>query len=328
MTPRVAVLGLGVMGRQHLRLLSTMEDVALVGACDASPEARASAEEHADVPVVAEWQGVLELDPDAVVNALPTGMHYEVTEALLRTGKHVLVEKPIAATVEQAAELARAAEEAGVILMVGNVERFNPAVQAMKDLVNAGRLGEVVHASARRVGVARPAIPHANVALDLAIHDLDVLAYVLGEDGRLLFAAGSAIGPNQLEDHMDIVVRYGATTAFVQANWITPIKIRRLAITGTRGYAEADYIDQSVRLYQSAPEMIRGMPWDFFAVSTESRAVTVPVTRREPLREELAHFLACLRAGSTPITDARTATKALALAIEATQAARGVGLRA
>lgn len=310
------------MGRQHLRILSELEETEVVAACDAS----SAADVAGDIPVVADWREVLELRPDAVVNALPTGLHFEVSRAFVDAGIHVLVEKPVATTVAEATELAAAAERAGVVLMVGHVERFNPLVETLRDLVRDGRLGRIVSVSARRVGVARPAIPHANVALDLAIHDIDVLAYLLGEDGRLLLSAGSTIGSNQLEDHVDVVIRYGETIASIQANWITPVKIRRLALTGTKAFVEADYIRQTVKIFETTPEVIKGMPWDFFAVSRESDGVEVTVPYSEPLRRELEHFLECIRLGATPLSDVRSATKALALAIEATHAARGMQL--
>jgi UDP-N-acetylglucosamine 3-dehydrogenase len=314
---RVAVLGVGMMGRQHLRILSSLERVVLVAACD---HAQQPERVHSlQIPLTSDWRDVLALRPDAIVNALPTGCHFEVTKAFLEAGIHVLVEKPIATTVPEAAHLEELAERNDVVLMVGHVERFNPAVQALRELVTAGRLGEIISAAARRVGVARPTLPHANVVLDLAIHDIDTLEYVLGHDGRLLMAATASLGPNHLEDHVDLVLVYGQTIACIQANWITPVKIRRLSFTGSKGFAELDYIDQSVRMYASVPRVIKGTPWDFFAVSKESDAIEVPVRRQEPLRLELEHFMSCVEKREVPRTNARSARRALALAIEATQ---------
>jgi UDP-N-acetylglucosamine 3-dehydrogenase len=323
-TVDVAVLGLGTMGRQHARVLADLAGARLVAVCDRAPEARAHAEAH--LPSVSwqtDWREVLAAGPGAVVNALPTGDHFEVTRAFLEAGVHVLVEKPIASTVAEAVELSRLARERGVVLMVGNVERFNPAVNVVKELVERGRMGEIVSVSARRVGVARPAVPHVNVALDLAIHDIDIISYVLGRNGELLMAAGAAMEPNRLEDHVDLVIRYGSTVATLQANWMTPVKIRRLSVTGTRAFLEVDYIEQLVHIYETVPEVVQAKPWDFFAVARESPASAVPVPRAEPLVQELAHFVECTRTGALPRTDADSATRALALAVEATAAMRG-----
>jgi UDP-N-acetylglucosamine 3-dehydrogenase len=318
----VAVLGLGVMGRQHFRVLSAMPGVALVGVCDRSPEATQWIRGRSGVRVFPGWRELLAAKPDAVINALPTGFHHHVTRAFLHSGVHVLVEKPLATSVRQAEDLAELASKRDVVLMVGHIERFNPVVRALRDLISAGRLGEVVSVTTRRLGVSRPALPHVNAVLDLAVHDLDVIAYLLGVDGRLLLATGVTLGSNQLEDHADLVVRFGAATASIQANWITPVKIRRISLTGTRGFAEADYLTQNLRLFTTAPEVIKGSPWDFFAVSRESEPIDIAVAHSEPLRNELQHFIHCIRAGCTPIADAASAIEALALANAATATMR------
>ena len=312
------------MGRQHVRVLSELDDVELVAAVDVSADARAHVEENLSVPTRDDWRTLLDDDAEAVVNALPTPDHYEVTKALLEAGKHVLVEKPIAVTPAEAEELVRLAGEADRTLMVGHVERFNPAVRAPRELLRGGDLGEPVTLATRRVGIARPVAPRTDVVIDLAIHDIDVAGHLLpDEQGRLVFASGRTLGANQLEDHADLVLRYGSTVAIVQANWITPVKIRRLSVTGTSGLAEVDYLEQSLRLYRGAPEVFEGPLWNFFAVARESNAIEVPVERREPLRAELEHFLQRVRSGDTDLAEARQAAQALTLAINATTIIRG-----
>jgi UDP-N-acetylglucosamine 3-dehydrogenase len=324
MNLRVAVLGLGNMGTQHLRVLSQTDGACLVGACDQSVEACRVAASHAGVSTFSDWESVLALRPDAIVNALPTNDHFEVTKTFLEAGTHVLVEKPIATSVDEAVTLTEIADSAGLLLMVGNVERFNPVVRAAKELIDSNRLGRIMSVAARRVGVGRPAVPRVNVALDLAIHDIDILSFLLGREGRLLLAAGAMMDANRVEDHVDLVFDYGGIVATIQANWITPVKIRQLMLTGTQGFAEVDYIDQTIKVYESAPQRIKGRPWDFFAVSQESEPLRLRVERREPLVEELEHFLACVRTGHRPLTDAESATKALALAVDATYSMRGL----
>jgi UDP-N-acetylglucosamine 3-dehydrogenase len=312
------------MGRQHVRVLSELDDAEIVAAVDASGEARDRVERNLAVPTRADWRTVVESDAEAVVNALPTPDHYEVTKTLLEAGKHVLVEKPIAVTAAEAEELVLLAGEVDRVLMVGHVERFNPAVRAVRDLLRTGELGDPVTLATRRVGIARPVAPRTDVVIDLAIHDIDIAGHLLpNEQGRLVFAAGRTLGANQLEDHADVVLRYGATVAIVQANWITPVKIRRLSVTGTAGLAEVDYLEQSVRVYRGAPEVFGGPLWDFFAVARESEAHVVPVERREPLRAELEHFLERVRTGDTGLAEARQAAQALSLALAATTLIRG-----
>jgi UDP-N-acetylglucosamine 3-dehydrogenase len=321
---KIGVAGLGSMGRQHVRVLSEMDGVDVVVVADADPAARQRVEEHAPVATVSDWGDLLEFPIDAVVNALPTPAHHEVTLALLEAGKHVLVEKPIATTPEQAEELVASADHHGRLLVVGHVERFNPAITRLQELLAAGGLGETVAISTRRVGIARPVAPATDVVIDLAIHDIDVCGFLLPEtQGRLAFASARALWGNQVEDHADLVVRFGQTVAAIQANWITPVKIRRLTVTGTEGIADVDYLEQSLRVYRGAPEVFSGPIWDFFAVARESEPEDVPVERAEPLRAELESFVAQVREGDISLVQARHASRALALAVEARDMIRG-----
>jgi UDP-N-acetylglucosamine 3-dehydrogenase len=313
------------MGRQHVRVLSEMPGARLVTAVDAAEEARARVEQNLAVSTTNDWRRALDRDVDAVVNALPTPDHYDVTRALLEAGKHVLVEKPIAVAADEAADLVATAARTDRVLMVGHVERFNPAIQAARRLLLDGAIGEPVTVAARRVGVARPIAPKTDVVIDLAIHDIDICGHLLPhEQGRLAFASGRALGANQLEDHADLVLRYGETVAVVQANWITPVKIRRLTITGTSGLLDVDYLEQSLRLFRGAPEVFEGPLWNFFAVARESNPEEVPVARYEPLRAELEHFVGRVATGDTSTDEARQSAQALTLAIGARNVIRGL----
>lgn len=312
------------MGRQHVRVLSELPDIEVVSAIDVSEEARRRVEEHVPVSTTDDWRAALDRSVDAVINALPTAEHHAVTLELLEAGKHVLVEKPIAAATSEAEDLIRAAERHDRVLVVGHVERYNPAVEMLAGLLREGVLGDVVTIAARRVGIARPLAPNTDVLVDLAIHDIDICAHLLpGSQGRLAFASARALWGNQLEDHTDLVLRFGDAVATLQANWITPVKVRRLTVTGTMGLADVDYIDQTVRLFRGAPEVFEGPLWDFFAVARESEPEDVPVERAEPLRAELSNFVNRVRAGDSSLTASRQAAQALALAVEARSVVRG-----
>jgi UDP-N-acetylglucosamine 3-dehydrogenase len=320
----MGVAGLGSMGRQHVRVLSEMDGIDIVVVADADAEARERVEQHAHVSSATDWRDLLEAPVEAVVNALPTPAHHEVTLALLEAGKHVLVEKPIATTPQQAEELVATADRHGRLLVVGHVERFNPAVTRLQQLIAGGEIGETVAISTRRVGIARPVAPATDVVIDLAIHDIDVCGFLLPEtQGRLAFASARALWGNQVEDHADLVVRFGQAVAAIQANWITPVKIRRMTVTGTEGIADVDYLEQSLRVYRGAPEVFAGPVWDFFAVARESEPEDIRVIRAEPLRAELESFVAQVRAGDTSLVQARQATRALAIAVEARDMIRG-----
>lgn len=316
---RVAVAGLGAIGRQHARLVSELPQFELVAVCDANPAAREELVDRLQVPAVDDYAELVKFEPQAVIIALPTSLHFEAATFFLNAGIHLLVEKPVAATIEEATQLAELAATSNTTLLVGHVERFNNGVRALKQQIEAGRLGQIISVVTRRVGIARPAAPNANVALDLAIHDVDVVRYLLDTPGEFLASGLSTIGDNQLEDHVDLVLRYGDVFCTVQANWITPVKIRRLSITGSKGTAELDYISQQLRVYESVPELIKGEPWDFFAVAKESSPVQVAVEKSEPLRAELSHFADCIAKGLPPMMPVDHARDALQLVIAASE---------
>jgi UDP-N-acetylglucosamine 3-dehydrogenase len=312
------------MGRQHVRVLSQLDGVEVVGAADISADARRRVEENSGVATTDDWRRFLEEPVDAVVNALPTADHHDVTAALLEAGRDVLVEKPIAVTVQEAESVLDLARRLDRVLMVGHVERFNPAVESLRQLLERGEIGDVVTLAARRVGIARPTAPRTDVVIDLAIHDIDICGYLLPQtQGRVAFAAGRSLPGNQLDDHADIVLRFGSAIAMVQANWITPVKIRRLTVTCSAGLADVDYLEQTLRVYRGTPQEFEGPLWNFFAVAHESTAEEVAIERAEPLRRELSHFVDRVRSRDTSIDDARHAARALALAVDASGIIRG-----
>ncbi len=219
----VAVVGAGNMGRHHVRNYAELPGAELVAVVDPDPaRARELAAEHGAVAyeTVAE---LLERSPEvaAVTVATPTITHRQIAGELLDAGKHVLVEKPIASTVEAAEELCARAAERGVVLAVGHVERFNPAVQELKRRLDAGMLGAPLSLVARRVGNMPPQIKDADVIVDLAVHDIDIFRYLLGADrpDEIFASAGRAIVTDRF-DFADIILRFGEVTCFLQVNWL------------------------------------------------------------------------------------------------------------
>jgi UDP-N-acetylglucosamine 3-dehydrogenase len=227
----------------------------------------------------------------------------------------VLIEKPIADTVENAKEIIEAAKRNRVKIAVGHVERFNPGVQRLKSMMKKGELGTITTVLARRVGVFPPQIKDANVIIDLAVHDIDVLNYLLGKTPiRIHAEAGKAL-INRREDYADILLKYDGINAFVQVNWITPIKIRSLAITGTKGYAEINYVTQKLVLYKSKYEK-EFETFDDIVRFAEPEIVKVKVRKSEPLKEELKDFISCIKSNKQPLVSGEDGLKALELALE------------
>ena len=214
-------------------------------------------------------------DPEIEVVSVcvPTTFHHDVVMEAIKHGKHVLVEKPIAFTLKEAEDMIAAAKEAGVILATGHVERFNPAVQKAKELIDNDVIGDIVSASAKRVGPFPPRIKDVGVTIDLAIHDLDVMNYLFDEDVIQVYGTmNSILEKCEFEDHAEIMINFkNESTGILEVNWLTPYKRRQIEITGTDGIISVDYIEQSIDVYGKF-------------------AQDIDIKHEEPLKEELRSF--------------------------------------
>jgi UDP-N-acetylglucosamine 3-dehydrogenase len=259
---------------------------------------------------------------DAVSVVVPTSKHEEVALEAIDSGKHVLVEKPLAQSAKCAERIVRRANRAGVNLMVGHIERFNPVVGKIKKLIDEGQLGKIVSISAKRVG------PYANVkndigvCLDLAIHDIDVMRFLTNDEVSEVYAKiGNSLCLNEDYASILLALRKG-TTGLIETNWLTPTKIRRLDVTGTKGYAELDYITQELHLFGSVLSnnyseyenltMTRGYP----------HMAKMKMEKVEPLKLELEHFIQSILSNTKPAVDGRIGIRNLEVALAAVKSAR------
>lgn len=319
---KYAVIGVGNMGKNHARSLHEMPEVELVAVADANRGAAESIAKSYGCKAFADYREMLDtIEVEAVSVCVPTSMHSEIAIECMRKGKHILLEKPIAPTVAEGRQLQRIAKECGVRLMVGHIERFNPAVQKVKEILARGELGKVVSIMARRVGVFPPQIKDANIAVDLAIHDLDIVNYLLDALPTEIASDKRRNHIEHREDSVEFFLRYPNAAAYVQANWITPVKIRKLNITGTDGYLEMDYISQKIQFYKSNYEKFRDIPGqidgfsDYVLKYMEPELVEISVAKREPLKEEIRYFINAVRQRADIDTD--FAINALDIALKA-----------
>jgi UDP-N-acetylglucosamine 3-dehydrogenase len=251
---------------------------------------------------------------DLVSIVVPTKFHEKVACDVIEKGVHLLVEKPIADSVEGAKKIIEKAKMRNVKLAVGHIERFNPAVQKLKEITDEGRLGEITSVIARRVGVYPPQIKDANVIIDLAVHDIDVINYLMGSEPNEIEAnAGKAL-INGREDYAEIFLKYGGATGFIQVNWITPIKIRNLSVTGTKGYAEMDYISQNLVLYESNYKKDFETFGDVVMFSKPNK-VEVGVDREEPLKLELLNVIEAVEQDKEPLINGEASLRVLEIAM-------------
>ena len=309
---RIGVVGLGAMGRQHVRVIRQLEQYELVAVVDPNPKARELVlREQPNVMEYAEPSDLFCSTVEAVVVASPTWQHGGQTELFVQHGLHVLVEKPFVLGMTDIDRLKQVLMTSEVTVLVGHIERFNPAVIALRAYLDTGGLGDLLSFSARRVGIARPSVPSANVIYDLAIHDIDVIQFITGRAPTVIGARGGLLPGNSLEDFVHLLLGYGPVAAAVEANWITPSKSRRLSVTGSGGFAELDYIRQEVFVHQGRTEQVGDGENLFSYISERGDPTRLQIDREEPLCRELLHFHDCIKGISQPGIAIEEAVKAV-----------------
>ena len=305
MTRKVAVIGVGAMGRNHARIYSELPDVKLVGVADPDTKIVEELARRYGTSAYTDYVRLLdEQKPDAVTVAVPTVDHLEVALQVIERGIHLLVEKPIAFSVEEGQQIIDAAEQTQVKLVVGHIERFNPAVIALKAHLANGELGRVFQIEARRQGPFPARVRDVGVVIDLAVHDLDVIRYVSGTEVTRVYAETERRIHSTHEDLLTGLVRLtDGVIGMLTINWLTPTKIRELYVTGERGMFRVDYLTQDLYFFENATAN-SGDEWDALRVLrgvSEGRMIRHVVNKKEPLRAEQEAFLAAVR-GESPVS--------------------------
>jgi UDP-N-acetylglucosamine 3-dehydrogenase len=289
---RVVLVGLGRMGRNHLRVLRETPGLELAAVVDAK------AEPPADLGAVPFHRSIAELsklDFDAAVISTPTATHHDVALEIIAMGKHLLIEKPIASTYAEGREILAAAQAKNVKLAVGHVERFNPAVRKLREIIREGTLGTPIHFSFTRVGgYPETVLTGNNVILDLAVHDIDVLRSLVGAV-KLEHSICHVTWREGVFDTAEIFFGAGTgASATVHVNWITPTKIRTIRVTGTRGVCFVDYMLQTCEVFGgSIFKPVEPSTTGFEQLQELYRTtdrIQFGVRKEEPLRAQAAQF--------------------------------------
>jgi predicted dehydrogenase len=306
------------MGMNHARVLSELDGAHLVAVADVDSARVEEARSTFGVRAHAGCQALLDGEKlDAVTIAVPARHHAAAALACLDRGLPVLVEKPIAGDLADAERIRAAARGAGLPLMVGHVERFNPAVQELKRRldVEANEAGQVLHISARRVGPFFRRERDVGVAHDLATHDIDVMQHLLGSEVEEVLATSRAGIRTEYEDAVSALLRFrGSTTGVVEANWLSPLKVRELYVLCERGLFVLDYIAQTVQFYTGED--------DEGVARRPPATATFPQPGEAPLRAELAAFLRVARGEEPPAVGVDEAIAALRVAEAIVESAR------
>ncbi|MFA5165754.1 MAG: Gfo/Idh/MocA family oxidoreductase [Candidatus Paceibacterota bacterium] len=313
---KVAVIGAGNMGKNHVRVYSELPNCQLVAICDINEDLARQFGEKYRCNYYQDFRQMLDSEElDAVSVVVPTKSHKAIAVEILKRKINCLVEKPIAFNIAEGQAIISAARASGALLSVGHIERFNPAVAKLLDLVEDGVLGSIISIEAQRVGPYVPKNRDTGVLIDLAVHDIDIINHLLKSGPQKVYSKGGRIVDEIFEDHAEIFLDYGKTSGYVQVNWITPLKIRRLRVTGSKGYAELDYITQKLFVCDTYYKVnVKKIGKEKLDTSGQRE---IPIKFREPIKEELKSFLDCVLKNKKPMVSGEEGLLALDITLKA-----------
>jgi UDP-N-acetylglucosamine 3-dehydrogenase len=291
----VGVIGTGFWGENQVRVLRQSSIADLVAICDANKDRAGEIGSKYGVQWFTQPEKLLRVPGlEAVTVCTPTQTHLKVGTLAIEAGKSLLVEKPMTGEQRSAEKLVRSAKKAGVKLLVGFIERFNPGVKTVKKMLKQRVAGDVIIASGRRVARWPVRIGDVGVVKDTAIHDIDAMRYLFEEEVSAVFARTGSLKRRAFEDYAEMLLRFDrGTTGFIDANWLTPRKVRTLIITGSEATINLDYITQEIMV-------------------ENSRGITKPFTPwAEPLKLELDNFLSTVKKGGDAAPSGEDALNAI-----------------
>ncbi len=297
---RLGVVGVGVMGANHARVLADLAGVKLVGIADSDPKQRELVAQALGCAGYADVDALIAGGVDAITIAAPTHLHRDLALTCIRHGVHILVEKPIASSVEEGRAIITAAERAGLTLMIGHVERFNPAVEAIKVAI---RDEDILSIAITRVGPFPPRMSNVGVVIDLAVHDIDLIRWFTDSD---IVEVQPQLS-NAIAEREDIALLQFRTAsgvlAHINTNWLTPFKARSVTVATRKKYIMADLLTRQVT------ECFGFQPDGSYSMRHLS------VGHAEPLRSELQAFVNAIRSGERPAVTGEEGVASLEIAI-------------
>jgi len=309
---RVGVIGVGNMGQHHVRVLSFLKDAHLVGVADVNVERGLEVASKYRVRFFEDYRELLPY-VDAVCVAVPTRLHYEVGMTCMRHGVHVLMEKPIAASISEAELLVNAAAEYDCILQVGHIERFNPTFLELQKVIQQE---EILALEAHRLSPYSQRANDVSVVLDLMIHDIDLLLELMAAPVVRLTASGTHASGSGYLDYVTATLNFAnGAIACLTASKVTHRKVRRLTIHGKNSLTEADFLNSEILIHRHSQKAEQVL------YRQDELVERVYTSNIEPLHAELEHFVHCVRGGNQPSVGGEQALKALRLATRIEQMA-------
>jgi predicted dehydrogenase len=284
----VGLIGLGMMGRHHARVVREVDGLRLTAVADATGDPHGVA---GDLPVLSGVAELIDAGVDMAVVAVPTAMHEEVAVALAEAGVHTLIEKPIAHSIEAGERLVRAFADNGVIGAVGHIERYNPALQSLRERMAAGDLGDIYQIATRRQGPFPARIADVGVVKDLATHDIDLTAWLAKSE---YVSVSAQVTLRSGRQHEDMVAATGklanGTITNHLVNWLSPMKERVTVVTGERGAFVADTLTADLTFYANGVVNTEWQSVANFRGVSEGDVTRFAIQKREPLRTEHEKF--------------------------------------
>ena len=295
---KVAVCGIGSMGLNHLRVYSEMQDVQVIAVADEDKNRLDLAEMKYPIAAYTDYKELMEKEkPQAVSIVVPTSLHETFAIAAIESGAHVFIEKPIADSIESGERIIARAKQHNKKIMVGHIIRYNPAIQLLKQKLDAGMLGRIFQIFCRRTGPFPARIRDVGVVIDLAPHDVDIMCYLTGSKPLRVYAETMQKIHTQHEDLLLAILRFpNDITASLEINWLTPTKVREINVLGERGLFKVDDLTQDLYFYENSQanhelwsplKQIKGV--------SEGIMTRFAVQRQEPLKLELQAFVNAIK---------------------------------
>ncbi len=298
---RVGVIGVGNMGRNHVRIYSEMREVELVGIADTNKKNLKPIAEKYKTKVYTNYPDLLKNKLDAVSIAVPTTLHKKIALDALKSGANILIEKPIADTLKNAKEIIKKAKKEKLRLMVGHIERFNPIIPAIKKSLKNEK---VILIDITRVGPLPPRIKDVGVMVDLGVHDIDLIRYLTNSEFKGIFPLiSSSIAKKEDTAIVSFEMKNG-TLAHLTTDWLTPYKVREIEISTKRKFIKGDFINQKVTEYSKYKE------------DGSYRVKNLAVPFSEPLKLELFSFIESIRRKRKVAVSGYDGLEALRIALE------------
>lgn len=317
----IGVIGAGVMGYNHIRVLSRLKGANLVAISDPSGAALDKAAAEFEVPAKhLSYRDMIKMhDLDAAVIAAPNHLHKEISIYCMKRGIDVLVEKPISHSINDAVRMGRVARKYGRVLMVGHIERFNPVVTKIKELIGKGRLGPIYLVNTVRAGPYPKRLRNIGVLIDLAVHDVDIIRYLASDIRRiysqLIMSNGQAIYCKSL------FTLSNNARGSCEFSWVSPKRARTISIYGANGILEGNYQEQTLKFYDNPDARDMPKTYDYhrqillMGKISSGKMAEYKIRKEEPLKLELRHFMECVKSRKKPLISPEDAIKAVEIAL-------------